>query len=636
MTLHAPRLTTRTALMLAWTGGLALALFSILGALAVGPSAQGPLQLAADALGPDGPTATLARAILWDVRWPRVLGSFLVGSTLSLSGVLLQAATRNPIADPYLVGTSSGATLAAVLAAPLGLTVGAWVGADPQRILPFLQPAAALIGALLAVSLTFAIARAGGPLRPERVLLAGLVLTAFGGAATSFALYRLSDVRLRAATSWLMGGVSVPSLWALVPGAVVLVVATGFAVAQAPRLNALALGADAAQGVGVDERRLGRSAVWWSSALAAVAVSLAGIIGFVGLLVPHGLRAVLGRDHRALVPAAVLAGGAFLAWMDALARVVVSPAELPVGILTALAGAPVLVALLGLGPKRRHKPAVNAPCAPVVAGFAAGPALDLAAAPSPRPALSCRALTLQHPDTPQPAVSSMDLSWPLGRLVAVVGPNGAGKTTLLRALAGLMPTSSGAIFDDDRVRRGRPDARRIAFLPQQATTEPGIRTKDLVALGRTAHLQGNLALRLWGRLDARDRKAVDGALHRMDLAELRHASIETLSGGQRQRAFLSMVLAQEAPVLLLDEPTASLDLPQADRLLRQLGDLAHRDEALVVLAIHDLRLALAHADEVWVLAEGRLVGHGGARDEQVNAALAHAFGPEVRELLARR
>jgi iron complex transport system ATP-binding protein len=343
-----------------------------------------------------------------------------------------------------------------------------------------------------------------------------------------------------------------------------------------------------------------------------------------------------------VVPAAVLVGGAFLAWMDALARVVVSPAELPVGILTALAGAPVLVALLGLGPKRQHKRAATASFAPPRPASVAVAAPDSAAAPEPepiptlRPALACRTLTLQHPNTPQPAVAALDLAWPLGRLVAVVGPNGAGKTTLLRAFAGLMPVNRGAILDDDCVRHGRPDARRIAFLPQQATAEPGILTDDLVALGRTAHLRGNFALRLWGRLDARDRKAVDGALHRMELTELRRAPIETLSGGQRQRAFLSMVLAQEAPVLLLDEPTASLDLPQADRLLRRLGDLAHKDGALVVLAIHDLRLALAHADEVWVLAEGHLVGHGGPQDESVGAALAQAFGPEVRGLLARR
>ncbi len=607
----------RHAVAFAWLGGLALALVSLAGVLLVGPSPLSAQRLVAAALDPQAADHLAAHAILFDVRMPRALGSFLVGACLSLAGVLLQAATRNPIADPYLVGTSAGATLAAVLVAPVVITASAAAGLSADAVLPWAQPAAALVGALLSVSLAFAIARAGGPLRPERVLLAGLVLTAFAGAATSFALYQLSDMRLRAATQWLMGGVSVPSAWATLPGALALCGAMAFGVARAPQLNALGLGADAARGLGVDEPRLGRNALWWSSALAAVAVSLAGIIGFVGLLVPHGLRAILGRDHRALVPAAAWAGGAFLCWMDAIARIVVAPAELPVGILTALAGCPVLVVLLGVVRTRK---------APMVAEL---PLLPQGHQPTEIDAamLSCTDLTVVHPGESMPALSAVTLALAPGRLVVVLGPNGSGKTTLLRALAGLLPPRSGRVLDAQVPRQGPPDPRHLAFLPQSPRAEPGLSVRELVALGRTAWLTGHARLQWWGDLDAEGARAVDAALASLQLTASAEAPLETLSGGQQQRAFVAMALAQTTPVLLLDEPAAALDLPQADRLLRGLRQRTRANGTLIVVAIHDLQLALTHADLVIVLKEGRVVDC--AAPARILASLDVAFGAEL-------
>lgn len=616
----------RRTLWQAWLGGVAFALLSVLGAMAVGPSQASLLTLVQDAWNPLADGHLAARAILLDVRLPRALGSLLVGACLSLSGVLLQAATRNPIADPYLVGTSAGATLAAVLATPWVATLAAGLGLAADTVLPWSQPLAALCGAMLAVSLTFAIARAGGSARPERLLLAGLVLTAFAGAATSFALYRLSDVRLRAATQWLMGGVSVPSPWALLPGTLILGAAMAFGIVHAPHLNALALGADAARGVGVDEARLSRQSVWWSSALAAAAVSLAGIVGFVGLLVPHGLRAILGRDTRALVPAAAFAGGALLCWMDALARVVVAPAELPVGILTALFGCPLLVGLLGL--YRRPARIIEEP-RPLPAERPELPMLDDAPA-----LLGCRGLTVRYQNRSGMALDAIELGWSKGRLVALVGPNGSGKTTLLRCLAGIRLPESGSILDHGTVRAPglQVDARSLAYLPQEPLAEPGTRVDELLMLGRSAHLRGNLALRLSGRGSAADQRAVDTALAQVELSHLGTLELEQLSGGQRRRAFVAMVLAQEAQVLLLDEPTASLDLPQADRLLELLARLAHERGLLIVAALHDLPLALRHADEMVVLGHGRVLARGLAASPTVAQGLRSAFGPDITRL----
>ncbi len=555
----------------------------------------------------------VALAILRDVRLPRAFAALLVGASLSVSGVLLQAATRNPVADPYLVGTSAGATTAAVLAAPLTAWLCGLLALPFEQVLPWLQPLAAFGGALAAVSLAFAIARAGGPLRPERVLLAGLVLTAFAGAATSFLLYQFSDMRLRAATLWLMGGVSLPDWRLAVPMTALLVMAVLWSLRAAAGLNALGLGSDAARGLGVDEARLAKHALWWSSALAAIAVSLGGIIGFVGLLVPHALRGWLGRDHRALLPGAALFGAAFLMLCDALARVLVAPAELPVGILTALAGAPVLVVLLGLH-RRESTPG-------------AGPV------PLAKPtdaALSSRALLLQHSGQSEPTLHDVQLDLPLGQLVLVVGANGAGKSTLLRVLAGVAPPTSGLVLDHGQTRaRATRAPDHVSFLPQDPRAEPGLTVQALVALGRTAFL----AQQPWrSDLPPEDRAAVDRALVQCQLADRATKPCATLSGGQLQRAFVAMVLAREAEVVLLDEPSASLDLPQAEQMLAMLADVAHAQNRLVMAAVHDLRLATRHADVLLVLHKGLAVGPLTPHTPALRTALEEAFGPDISEL----
>jgi iron complex transport system permease protein len=610
----------RRAIAVAWLGGLALACLALTVALAAGPSDRSLIDLAASAFDPTAPDHAAADAILRHVRLPRALGSFLVGACLSLAGVLVQAATRNPIADPYLVGTSAGATLAAVLAAPLAAVVATTLQFDLDTVLPFLQPLAALLGALAAVSAAFTLARAGGPLKPERVLLAGLVLTAFFGAATSFVLYRLSDVRLRAATWWLMGGVSLPSLWAALPGVLILGGSLVFALLQAPRLNALGLGEEAARGVGVDEARLGRRAVVWSSALAAAAVSLAGIIGFVGLLVPHGLRAVVGRDHRALVPGAVLVGGAFLCAMDALARVVVAPAELPLGILTALAGCPVLLALVRV----RSRPPV--PVAPSPRRSPPNQAAPLPTAPATA-AIGCNDLAVTyHRDAP-PVIAAVTLAVPAGHLCVLAGPNGSGKTTLLRALAGLQRPARGTLIDDGQPRtRNQPAPGRVAYLPQDPVAEPGVRVDELVAIGRSPHLHRDWRFTLFGEPGPADRAAIDRALDLADLTALRDARVDRLSGGQRQRAFVAMVLCQEPAVLLLDEPTANLDRTQSVRLMRLLRDAARTRGLAVVVALHDVGLAVAVADHLVVVDGGRVVAAGAGGDEAVRVALWEVLG----------
>jgi cobalamin transport system permease protein len=280
---------------------------------------------------PASPHAVIVR----DLRLPRVLLGFLIGGTLAVSGASLQALLRNPLADPYLLGLSGGAGLGAVLAIAVGGPL-AWA-----------VPTAAFVGALGAVALVYALGRTGsGRLEPRVLLLAGVVTSGFATAIMS-ALMVLSDaVELRNAFLWLLGGLGRASwqalglflLWSPIPLFVLFV--------SARSLDLLALGEETAGYLGAEVEQVKRRVVVSTALLTAAAVAAAGMIGFVGLVVPHAVRRIVGPLHGRLLPVAFIVGGALLVGADAIARVVVRPIELPVGIVTALIGVPVFAILL--------------------------------------------------------------------------------------------------------------------------------------------------------------------------------------------------------------------------------------------------------------------------------------------------
>lgn len=613
---------SRRALPVALAAALLLTALAV--AAAVGPAAIGLTEVLQALLGAadSGPDAAIAA-----LRLTRAAAAGIVGASLGLSGLLLQTATRNALADPYLLGTSGGATLSAV--ALLTLAHAAGLG----ELLGRAEPLLALVGALAAASLAIRLgqARGGGS---ERVILAGLVITAFAGAMTSLLLARADDAGLRAATQWLMGGVAVADPADLVLPALSLVAVGGAALVAADRLDALRLGLDAARGLGVAARQVERRAVLGAAVLAAVAVALAGIVGFVGLLVPHGARALVGASHRRLLPVVLLGGAAFLIAVDALCRLVVSPAELPIGIPTALAGVPLLLSLL-----RRPAGAPKSQVAPIASAAYSGaedraavPARPLSlgggAPPGEETPLACRdlAVTLDGVQV----LRAVDLSLPKGALVALVGRNAAGKSTLLRALAGALPGDeagaavTGTVFDHGAPRRTSPSAVApgIGWLPQQVELDGAMTAQELV----------DLALRLDGvapnELDVRRRLT----LAAVDAEALAGRPLGSLSGGQRQRALLAMALARATPTLLLDEPTAALDRAAAAEVMRWLADLASAEGRLVVASSHDLQAVCAYADVIVVVADGGARGYA-PDDPALAAALDEVFGDR---LVARR
>lgn len=548
------------------------------------------------------------------IRTLRVLrsgGAAATGACLGLAGLWLQSTTRNPLADPYLLGTSAGATLTVVAS----LTVAGALGLG--AVLTVWTPALALIGALLASSLAMRIGlRAGGS--PDRVVLAGLVITAFAGAATSLLLYRADDAGLRAATQWLMGGVVVQTPTELLLPLLVVVIGAGVAKRDAAQLDAMQLGRDAARGVGVDAAGMERRGAWIAAVLTAFAVALAGIVGFVGLLVPHGARALFGGRHDRLVPAVTLGGAAFLLGVDLLCRVAMAPAELPIGIPTALAGVPVLIGLFGglaaraglvrIVPPRRTGAAVGAPA------DARGDATARLAADGVSIGL----------DGGPRIVRAAEFRLPPGSLCVLLGPNGAGKSTLLRALAGALP-ADGAILDDSipRPPGGAVSAERVVWLPQRVELPPGATVRELAGLPVA--------------LSDAPATALAAALADAGAAELADRPLQSLSGGQLQRALLAMALARPAPLLLLDEPTAALDPIAADDVFARLAAIASRRDATILAATHDLHAALHHAAIVLVLdGDGALRCVERSAHAALTEALAAAFGdgPASRTIVA--
>lgn len=280
-------------------------------------------------------------AILFQIRLPRTILGMLVGGSLALAGSAYQGAFRNPLADPYLLGVSAGAGFGAVLTLGFGLDVG-WG--------PFAAvPAAAFIGAMVAVLAATALARNAWA-SPATLLLAGVAVAALFSAAQTYSLQRLSETQAREVLSWLFGQLNT-SGWAevgiLTP---YLIVCGGILMAHRRHLDVLRIGDDEARSVGLNPDRSRLVIIITASLLTAAAVSVSGLIAFVGLVVPHAVRLTVGHSYRLILPVAVMAGGSFLALVDIGARTMVAPAELPVGVLTAFVGAPFFALILRLNP----------------------------------------------------------------------------------------------------------------------------------------------------------------------------------------------------------------------------------------------------------------------------------------------
>ena len=279
------------------------------------------------------PLDALHDGIVWQLRMPRILTAAAVGAGLSLVGAIMQALTRNQLADPYLLGLSSGASLGAVSVLLLGVSL--------------LLPVAAFAGALLALVATLALAGALGRITPTRTVLAGVAVSSLAGAITSFVIFWTAQGdSYRDVLSWLLGSLA-GARWPAVAIAGGALVVVGIPLMLTGRvLDAFAFGDTTAASLGVAVQPVRWILLAASALLTGALVSVSGSIGFVGLVLPHAVRLLVGPGHRALLPLSALVGAIFLIWADTVARTVFDPRELPVGIVTALIGAPIFAVLL--------------------------------------------------------------------------------------------------------------------------------------------------------------------------------------------------------------------------------------------------------------------------------------------------
>jgi iron complex transport system permease protein len=281
--------------------------------------------------------------VVWELRLPRAITAALVGGGLAVVGAVMQTLMRNPMADPYLLGISSGASLGAVL------IIVASVGGGVIAV-----SGGAFLGALASFVLVLAIAQQAGSIRPDRVILAGVAIGALFAACTSFViLWVASPQATQEAQFWLSGSLAAARFSSVTTVLWVLIPALAVCLWSARSLNAFAFGADAAAGLGVDVNKVRWLLLITCALITGCLVAVSGTIGFIGLLIPHAVRFVVGADHRYLLPASVIVGGLFLLWVDVAARTLFEPREMPVGILTAMVGVPAFLWQLRRARRRR-------------------------------------------------------------------------------------------------------------------------------------------------------------------------------------------------------------------------------------------------------------------------------------------
>lgn len=335
---------TSRALVLGLLGVLliAMAMVSISVGAADVPLARA-LRVLANKLGADLPVDARAEAIIWSIRLPRTAMAGLVGAGLASAGAAMQGLFRNPLADPGLIGVSSGAAAGAVVALVAQWFFAPVLGLIPQRLL---VPTAAFLGGLGATWLVYRIATRNGRTSVSTMLLAGIAINAAAGALIGLLTYAADDAELRDVTLWTLGSVASAD-WASTGLVAVVCALTLYALWRRTEiLDAFTLGADEARLLGVDTQRFQRVVITFTAVLVGACVAFTGLIGFVGLVAPHMIRLWRGPSHRTVIPGAALMGAILLIAADTAARTVIAPAELPIGVLTSLLGAPFFLALL--------------------------------------------------------------------------------------------------------------------------------------------------------------------------------------------------------------------------------------------------------------------------------------------------
>lgn len=286
---------------------------------------------------------SISESVFLQIRLPRVLLCAITGSILAVSGVLMQGLFRNPIVEPGLVGTSAGAALGASFV----FVFASWFGASVQSMLgPFLVPLFAFLGALVATFVVYQLSKNKSRISIASLLLVGVAINAVAMSGTGFITYLARDPQARSISFWNLGTFSGANWLQVIIVFITALLVFVVLFRDMKHLNAFILGEEEASYLGVDTKRLKRKILLTNTAIVAIATSFVGVIGFMGLIIPHLMRLLVGSDHRKLIPASIVAGAALLLLADLGARLILAPAEIPIGIITSLVGAPIYILLL--------------------------------------------------------------------------------------------------------------------------------------------------------------------------------------------------------------------------------------------------------------------------------------------------
>ncbi len=287
--------------------------------------------------------ASIYESVFIQIRLPRVLLCAITGAILSVSGVLMQGLFRNPIVEPGLVGTSAGAAFGASFV----FVFASWFGPSIQSLVgPFLVPIFSFLGSLLATLIVYQLSKSMSRVSLTSLLLVGVAINAVALSGTGFMTYLARDPQARSISFWNLGTFSGASWFQVELVSIVALIVLLLVVKDAKKLNALILGESEAGYLGIDTKKLKRKILIANTAMVAIATAFVGVIGFMGLIVPHVMRLLVGSDHRKLIPASILGGALLLLLADMGARLLLAPAELPIGIITSLVGAPIYIVLL--------------------------------------------------------------------------------------------------------------------------------------------------------------------------------------------------------------------------------------------------------------------------------------------------
>lgn len=602
----------RAGMVLALLGGAMLVCALI--ALAIGseyiPAGQIFTALLAKITGAASGLTREQEVIVFSLRLPRIALAAAVGAALAMAGASFQALLRNPLADPYVLGVSGGAALGSILAILLAAN------------LAFAQPLFGFAGAIAATLIVYQLGRRDDD--PARLALAGVVLSTFLSSIIVLLTSLAGNVKLRQITLWLLGDLSSGSREGLFFVAVSSLIGVGVLMTQSRALNLMMIGERDAFSVGVETSRVRWAVHLTASLVTGAAVAAGGAIGYVGLVVPHLVRLAVGADNRLVIPASALAGSLLVMLADTVARTVLSPRELPTGAITALVGAPVFIYLLvrsRIGSSTVKERALPGEPMAYMAG-SANREDDLFVDQVSSLLLLDVHFAFHH----RKVLSGVTMEIRSGEIVALLGPNGVGKSTLLGVAHGALAASSGEVLLDDQPVKDfsrRELAHRLAVVAQSGEVRFPMTALEYVLTGRFAHSSSI------GFDSPRDVEVAMKALTDTDAAQFASRYFNELSSGERQRVVLARSLAQEARLLLLDEPTANADIAHQVSLLTLVRDLTRHRGLGAMIVTHEINLAAEFADRVALLKDGKLLACGAPGEVMTEKLLGELFGTSL-------